>query len=237
MHSSWNAPAIQIVYHGPHQSVCGNQHSTNLLESQKLIHLHRHKDMDKVFSRVRRTCCWRSGNHNAQSFHCSFIISRTENSNYSICLHILQPDTLLDMFCSHILDHITGQCPTTHPASRQAYLSIPWTGQANLSGNSGETLNVKLCMLHVNIELLSYLWLFGELVNVHRTSQPFASRSRKHKLGTLNTPPKSGTMTMIRDRCNPQLPPSSVLKLRAFTILKLKDFSYNTEYYLIATLQ
>jgi len=137
---------------------------------------------------VRRTCCWRSGNHNAQSFHCSFIISRTENSNYSICLHILQPDTLLDMFCSHILDHITGQCPTTHTASRQAYLSIPWTGQANLSGNSGETMNVNLCMLHVNIELLTYLWLFGELVNVHRTSQPFASRSRKHKLGTLNTP-------------------------------------------------
>jgi hypothetical protein len=137
---------------------------------------------------TKSSCCWRSGNHNAQSFHCSFIISRTENSNYNICLHILQPDTLLDMFCSHILDHITGQCATTHTPSGHAYLSIPRTGQANLSGNSGETLNVKLCMLHVNIELLSYLWLCGELVNVHRTSQPFASRSRKHKLGTKNTP-------------------------------------------------
>jgi hypothetical protein len=188
MHSSWNAPAIQIVYHGPHQSVCGVQHSTNLLESQNWYIYTDTKTWTKSSAG--------SGEHAAEDLEIIMhrastvlsIISRTENSNYSICLHILQPDILLDIFCSHILDHITGQCPTTHTASRQAYLSIPWTGQANLSENSGKTLNVKLCMLHVNIELLSYLWLFGQLVNVHRTSQPFASRSRKHKLGTLNTP-------------------------------------------------
>ncbi len=158
MHSSWNAPAIQIVYHGPHQSVCGVQHSTNLLESQKLIHLQRHKDMDKVFSRG-------SGGHAAEDLEiiihrASTVLSSSQGlktQTTASVFHILQPDTLLDMFCSQILDHITGQCPTTHTASRQAYLSIPWTGQANPSGNSGETLNVKLCMLHVNIELLSYL--------------------------------------------------------------------------------